>query len=85
MQRPKEDETFPDTEAGVRDCVKTLYNDSVLKKLKLNTCTVQADPMVAGVWKITSADKTMEAIVYLKGYNDPWGKLRTFNDSEENF
>jgi hypothetical protein len=48
---------------------------------------VDADPWLRGVWKIQRIDPSdrsgsFEVVVYLAGYPDPWGNLRTANDCE---
>jgi len=66
---------YPDTKAGV------------IEMLKADSCfvipenpKVKRDPQVQGVWKIWLDGGC--AIVYLAGYDDPWGNTRKENDFE---
>lgn len=54
--------------------------------LDLDGATARPDPAVEGVWLVTLAEPTVEgdthAVVYLRGYRDPWGQERDSNDFE---
>lgn len=71
---------YPDTEQGARDAL----HEMAMYDGKRGTVIV--DPYVTGVWAIKGAfdDPTCpDAVVYLGGYPDVWGKVRRDNDFEE--
>jgi hypothetical protein len=80
---PSIDKVYPNTRNGVLEYMQYGYNKSFLRKLDLPTCKVHADPQVDGVWAVDSMASGFRCIIYLAGYNDPWGQKRTNNDNEE--
>ena len=76
MTLPSHDIIYSDTPTGA---VEYLKADSTLP---MDTVTeVEIDPVVHGVWRVWLADGR-GVIVWLKGYPDPFGKIRTYNDFE---
>lgn len=69
---------YPDTAIGAK---QALADMSVFTLEQMGRC--QPDPYVVGVWKIMLNDPCSTfAIVYLAGYNDPFGSVRLTNDFE---
>lgn len=66
---------YPDTEEGA---ISYLRDDAALD---LDGATARPDPSVEGVWEVT-LESGRRAIVYLAGYEDPWGRERDWNDFE---
>jgi hypothetical protein len=73
--KPNRPKKYPDTAAGA---IAFLKDESTLD---LKGAKGKADPSVAGVWQITT-NSGQRTIVYLAGYKDPFGKLRSYNDFE---
>ena len=80
---PPPAKVYPDTKEGVLQYMQYGYDKSFLKRLDLPTCKIHADPSVEGVWAVDSMASGFRCIIYLAGYNDPWGQKRTMNDNEE--
>lgn len=76
---------YPDTKAGVLAFMNNPgeVKASFTKSLDLPTCSIHADPEVAGVWAVDSKKTGSRVIIYLGGYKDPMGELRDYNDFEE--
>jgi hypothetical protein len=74
------DTIYPDTEAGVLDCLKEM----TISDLTNAKCT--PDPVVQGIWKVYCPNIEPEdertLIVYLAGYPNPFGIKRNTNDFE---
>lgn len=71
-----EKENYPDTELGVIEFVQEFFDPSInLKQPK-----IEPDPEIQGVWKVET--DSYRAIVYLKGYKEPFGNIREYNDFE---
>jgi hypothetical protein len=72
---------YPDTSAGAIECLRD--ESALVLTGKMDCCP---DPYVVGVWEVRSKgideDQNWRVIVYLKGYKDPWGQVRTENDFE---
>lgn len=74
---------YPDTPAGAK---AYLLKASMLREEDLSFCV--PDPSVEGVWKFNLSDIGQKrylataAIVYLMGYRDPWGEVRSYGDFE---
>lgn len=78
------DRVFPDTPAGAKEALAAISNH---KARDVARATVEPDPWIQGVWKLTFTESStgigVEAIVYLKGYPDSVGRIREDNDHEE--
>jgi len=66
---------YPDTAGGAIAC---LQSDSTLD---VKEATARPDPSVEGVWEVRCPNGD-RAIVYLAGYKDPFGQIRSRNDFE---
>lgn len=74
------DQTFPDSSDGAKVALKVM---SSFDPRKISRASIEPDPSVAGVWVIYDVgDSGEDAIVYLKGYKDPYGTIRGENDFE---
>ena len=73
---------FPDTATGARAYLEQVLNKHFLKLLP--KAKVHPDPQVEGVWAadFDDEDKT-RVVVYLAGYKEPMGNIRSHNDHEE--
>lgn len=71
---------YPDTAEGAVEFYTATHTvDSKPRK-------VIADPAVAGVWALLGVHADPEcpdAVVYLRGYDDEWGRTRPENDAEQ--
>lgn len=80
---PMEEKKYPDTLAGAKQMLK---DDSTLDHDMIDAAKGRPDPAVKGVWALYGvSDDEFEgpdAVVYLKGYPDPYGKDREYNDFE---
>jgi hypothetical protein len=68
---------YPDTEDGAREFVNDFYDMTDLEIVGF-----QPDPTVAGVWKV-SFNKDRDSIIFMAGYKNPFGIIRTVNDACE--
>ena len=79
-----EEKVYPDSKVGVLSLLREESTINIPEDD--NQITVEADPYVAGVWKVDIDPKTNDednvVIVYLAGYPDPWGNKRDVNDWE---
>ena len=66
---------YSDSPEGVREMLAANFLCS------LDIEAFEADPYVAGVWRVTEANGSC-AIVFLAGYSDPSGRTRECNDAE---
>ena len=78
------DKVYPDTLKGA---IAFLAAESTLD---LSNATGYPDPEVEGVWMVEHPGQEHEpeavaSIVYLKGYDDPWGNERKENDWETEY
>ena len=75
---------YPDSKVGVLSLLREESTINIPEDD--NQITAEADPYVAGVWKVDIDPKTNDednvVIVYLAGYPDPWGSKRDINDWE---
>lgn len=77
------DKIFPDSESGAREAMMVL---SSFKKSDIMKAKVESDPHVEGVWvfyNVTGNPEIPDAILYLKGYKESSGRVRTMNDFED--
>lgn len=70
------DPVFPDTEDGAIKALAHMSTHNVAD------ATAEPDPQVEGVWRVSLTNGN-QAIVYLKGYNDAYGRKRAHNDFED--
>ncbi len=68
---------------GVVAYMQWAYKAKFLKTLDVASCIIHEDPSVDGVWAVDSPKTGYRCIIYLAGYNDPWGNPRPHNDNEE--
>lgn len=78
---------YPDTADGALEYLK---KDAVYD---LSKACCFPDPAIEGVWLVRGAvvhyenapitEEVCDVIVYLAGYKDPFGQLRTHNDFEQ--
>lgn len=82
---------------SVEDVKDPIYTDSAKGAIEMlgtdsswdvSKAKAQADPEVEGVWLVTNIfdkhDRNKgRAIVYLAGYKDPYGRIRAYNDFED--
>ena len=73
---------YADNKQGALRCAVDSYQKSYIKELDLDTCKVFADPCVDGVWGIDSMKSGYRIVIFLGGYNNPWGKVRKFSEEE---
>lgn len=71
---------FKDTQDGARACFQHVTGKPVPEGAQ-----VIPDPFVRGVWAIRDAfpgEPEPDAVVYLAGHKNPWGRVREDNDVE---
>lgn len=76
---------YPDTADGF---LAMLNADSMLTLRRADCRVIEADPQVAGVWRLELLKPqhgVVEVIGYLAGYPDPFGRTRTDNDFEKGY
>jgi hypothetical protein len=75
---------FPDTAKGAWAALTKIASKEWLDKLDRKA--IYMDPEVHGVWGIDMVNKKTGkkgmVVVYLKGYKEPFGDLRKYNDFE---
>lgn len=69
---------YPDSPEGVQAFLTDFTTISVYD---MEHSMVASDPEVSGVWQVLFPDKS-HAIIYLAGYPDPYGNVRSENDFE---
>lgn len=73
---PEPEKRYPDSPEGAVQCLRDMSSG-----LNLQGATARPDPSVQGVWQVTMKGG-QRVIVYLGGYKDPFGNVRTSNDFE---
>ena len=79
------DRQYPDTVQGAKQCLKDLSDPYWAPPELIDSAIAQIDPQVKGVWLLKNVSKFKgeeNAIVYLAGYEDPFGRVRKMNDFE---
>lgn len=80
----RHDRRFTDNIPG---CITFISTQTVFKLTK--DTKYEPDPAIEGVWRVTglAVNKRHKVrysiILYMAGYNDPWGHERKTNDFEE--
>lgn len=69
---------YLDNEKGVISALRDLSDG-----IDFTDVSAIPDPQVIGVWKVFTPSMPCDWIVYLKGYHDPFGNIREFNDFED--
>lgn len=71
---------YPDTADGARAYLR----EEMGGLLEVDDCPARPDPWVRGVWELYPRHdgRLIQAVVYLAGYDTPWGEPRQHNDVE---
>jgi hypothetical protein len=63
--------------------MQTELDPKYAAKFDIMNCKIHRDPSVEGVWAVDNPAKHLRLVIYMAGYRDPFGKVRTMNDFEE--